>query len=54
MPKDPVDHTMDVQGFSAAIDACFTMHHFGHARASVVSGGAPSLAGLDSMRSQQG
>jgi enoyl-CoA hydratase len=50
MAKRAVNHTMDVQGYTTAIDACFDMHHFGHTRARVVTGGMPSLAGLSSMR----
>jgi enoyl-CoA hydratase len=50
MAKHAVNHTLDVQGFRTAIDACFDMHHFGHTRASVVTGGNPSLVGLSSMK----
>jgi enoyl-CoA hydratase len=50
MAKRAVNHTMDVQGYTTAIDACFDMHHFGHTRARVVTGGMPSLAGLSSMK----
>jgi enoyl-CoA hydratase len=54
MAKRAVNHTMDIQGYSTAIDSCFDMHHFGHTRARVVTGGVPSLAGLASMKKQQG
>lgn len=50
MAKRAVNHTMDVQGFSTAIDAVFDMHHLGHARARVATGGIPSLVGLDAMK----
>jgi enoyl-CoA hydratase len=50
MAKRAVNHTMDIQGYTTAIDACFDMHHFGHARAALVTGGMPSLAGLSSMK----
>ncbi len=50
MAKRAVNHTLDVQGFRTAIDSCFDMHHFGHTRASVVTGGTPSLVGLSSMK----
>jgi enoyl-CoA hydratase len=50
MAKRAVNHTLDVQGYTTAIDACFDMHHFGHTRARVVTGGMPSLAGLSSMK----
>jgi enoyl-CoA hydratase len=50
MAKRAVNHTLDVQGFTNAIDACFDMHHFGHTRARVATGGYPSLAGLTDMK----
>jgi enoyl-CoA hydratase len=50
MAKRAVNHTMDVQGYTTAIDACFDMHHFGHTRARTVTGGMPSLAGLSNMK----
>ena len=53
MAKRAVNHTVDVQGFTSAIEAAFDMHHFAHTRASVVTGGMPSLAGLSSMKDRQ-
>jgi enoyl-CoA hydratase len=50
MAKRAVNHTLDVQGYTTAIDSCFDMHHFGHTRAALVTGGMPSLAGLSSMK----
>lgn len=50
MAKRAVNHTLDIQGFKQAIDSCFDMHHYGHTRASVVTGGVPSLAGLSAMK----
>jgi len=50
MAKRAVNHTLDVQGYTTAIDSCFDMHHFGHTRARVLTGGMPSLAGLSSMK----
>ena len=50
MAKRAVNHTLDVQGFTTALEACFDMHHFGHTRARVITGGMPSLAGLSSMK----
>ena len=50
MAKRAVNHTLDIQGYTTAIDSCFDMHHFGHTRARVVTGGMPSLAGLSSMK----
>lgn len=50
MAKRAVNHTLDIQGYSAAIDSVFDMHHFGHTRARVMTGGYPSLMGLSSMK----
>jgi enoyl-CoA hydratase len=50
MAKRAVNHTLDVQGYTTAIDACFDMHHFGHTRARTLTGGMPALAGLSSMK----
>jgi enoyl-CoA hydratase len=52
MAKRAVNHTMDIQGYTNAIDSCFDMHHFGHTRARTLTGGTPSLAGLSSMKDQ--
>src|SRR5436190_3030079 len=53
MAKRAVNHTLDVQGFSTAIESCFDMHHFGHTRARVITGGMPALAGLAGMKEKQ-
>lgn len=50
MAKRAVNHTLDVQGFTAAIDAAFDLHHFAHTRAKTLSDGMPSLAGLAAMK----
>jgi enoyl-CoA hydratase len=50
MAKRAVNRTLDIQGYTNAIDAIFDMHHFGHARAALVTGGIPSLAGLHAMK----
>ena len=50
MAKRGVNHTLDVQGFSNALEAAFDMHHYGHTRARVVNNGYPSLAGLADMK----
>ena len=52
MAKRAVNHTMDIQGYSNAIDSVFDMHHFGHTRARVITGGMPALAGLTAMKKQ--
>ncbi len=44
----------DGQGFSTAVDSVFDMHHLGHARAALATGGAPSLAGLSAMKAHGG
>jgi len=54
MAKRSVNHTLDVMGFSTAIDSCFDMHHFAHTRAAVVTGGYPALAGLTDMKGKGG
>ena len=53
MAKRAVNHSQDVQGYTTAIDACFDMHHFGHTRARIVTGGYPSLAVLSEMKAEK-
>ncbi|MDD9946149.1 MAG: enoyl-CoA hydratase [Myxococcales bacterium] len=50
MAKRAVNHTLDLQGYTNSIDSIFDMHHFGHARAQVVTGGIPVLTGLAGMK----
>jgi enoyl-CoA hydratase len=50
MAKRAVNQTLDIQGYSAALEHGFDIHHFGHARARTVTGGKPSLAGLKIMK----
>jgi enoyl-CoA hydratase len=52
MAKRAVNQTLDIQGYTNSIDAIFDMHHFGHARAALVTGGYPSLAALAAMKSK--
>ena len=52
MAKRAVNQTLDIQGYTNSIDAIFDMHHFGHARAALVTGGIPSLAGLRAMQNK--
>jgi enoyl-CoA hydratase len=49
MAKRAVNRTLDIQGFSAAVDHCFDLHHFGHARAVTVTG-RPTFAGHTEMK----
>ncbi|HEY6531914.1 MAG TPA: enoyl-CoA hydratase [Acidimicrobiales bacterium] len=50
MAKRAVNRTLDIQGYSAALEYGFDLHHLGHARARGVTGGKPSLAGLKIMK----
>jgi enoyl-CoA hydratase len=50
MAKRAVNQTLDIQGYTSSIDAIFDMHQLGHARAALVTGGIPSLAGLNAMK----
>jgi enoyl-CoA hydratase len=51
MAKRAVNRTMDIQGFTAAIDSIFDMHHLGHTRASLLNdGGMSAIAGLSAMK----
>jgi enoyl-CoA hydratase len=50
MAKRAVNHTLDIQGYTNAIDSIFDMHHFGHTRARTVTGGMPALSGLAGMK----
>jgi enoyl-CoA hydratase len=52
MAKRAVNQTLDIQGYTNSIDTIFDMHHFGHARAALVTGGIPSLAGLGAMKAK--
>jgi enoyl-CoA hydratase len=52
MAKRAVNQTLDIQGYTNSIDAIFDMHHFGHARAALVTGGMPSLAALAAMKNK--
>jgi enoyl-CoA hydratase/carnithine racemase len=49
--KRAVNQTLDVQGFYAALQAVFDMHHTGHGNAISISG-YPILVGLDEMKAQ--
>jgi enoyl-CoA hydratase len=53
MAKRAINHSIDAQGFSTAIDACFDMHHLGHMRARIVTGGVPALVNLSTMKEKQ-
>jgi enoyl-CoA hydratase/carnithine racemase len=49
--KRAVNQTLDVQGFYAALQAVFDIHHTGHGNAISISG-YPILVGLDEMKAQ--
>lgn len=53
MAKKAVNHAMDVQGYTTSMDAIFDMHHLGHVRARVITGGYPSIAALGEMKDKQ-
>ena len=50
MAKRAVNRTLDAQGFSTAIEACFDMHHLGHSRALAITGDKIVLTGLSGMK----
>ena len=53
MAKRAVNLTLDIRGYTNAINAIFDMHHLGHARAALVTEDRiPSLAGLRAMQSK--
>jgi enoyl-CoA hydratase len=52
MAKRAVNRTLDIQGYSNSIDAVFDMHHIGHARAALVTGGIPALVNLSAMKNK--
>jgi enoyl-CoA hydratase len=52
MAKRAVNKTLDIQGYTAAVDACFDMHHLGHARAAFINNGIPALVNLDAMKNK--
>jgi hypothetical protein len=49
MAKRAVNQTLDIQGFTTAVQAVFDVHSVGHGNAFSVSGW-PVLLGLDGMR----
>ena len=50
MAKRAVNRTLDAQGFSTAIEACFDMHQLGHSRALAITGDKIVLTGLSGMK----
>ena len=50
MAKRAVNQTLDIQGFTAAVQAVFDMHQLGHGHA-VTATGFPVLMGLEGMKS---
>jgi hypothetical protein len=51
MAKRAVNQTLDIQGFTAAVQAVFDIHQLGHAHA-ISETGYPVLIGLDGMKSE--
>ena len=49
MAKRAVNRTLDIQGFSSAVDHCFDLHHMGHARATALTG-QPTFASHAEMK----
>lgn len=52
MAKRAVNHTLDVQGFTTAVNAVFEMHQLGHANA-LTETGWPVLVDLEKMKAAQ-
>lgn len=53
LAKRAVNQTLDVQGFTTAIQAVFDVHQLGHAHA-LAQCGYPVLVGLDEMKKEIG
>jgi enoyl-CoA hydratase len=51
MAKRAVNQTLDIMGFSAALEHGFDLHHYGHAR-SLTLGSRPTTAGLADMKAK--
>jgi enoyl-CoA hydratase len=51
MAKRAVNQTLDVQGFTTAVQAVFDIHQLGHGHA-LSEGGYPILVGLDAMKGE--
>ena len=51
MAKRAVNQTLDIQGFTSAVQAVFDIHQLGHAHA-ISETGYPVLVGLDGMKSE--
>jgi enoyl-CoA hydratase/carnithine racemase len=51
MAKRAVNQTLDIQGFTAAVQSVFDMHELGHGHA-ISETGWPVLVGLDAMKSE--
>ena len=49
--KRAVNQTLDVQGYYAALQAVFDIHHTGHGNAMSITG-YPILVGLDEMKAE--
>jgi hypothetical protein len=51
MAKRAVNQTLDIQGFTAAVQAVFDIHELGHGQA-ITETGFPVLVGLDAMKGE--
>jgi enoyl-CoA hydratase len=51
MAKRAINQTLDIQGFTSAVEAAFPLHQLGHGRA-ITESGYPVLVGLDGMKEQ--
>jgi enoyl-CoA hydratase len=49
MAKRAVNQTLDIQGFTSAVQAAFDLHQLGHGHA-ITESGYPVLVGLDAMK----
>lgn len=53
MAKRAINHTMDIQGYTTATEACVDRRHLCQARAAADTDGMPVLAGLTDMKNKQ-
>jgi hypothetical protein len=51
MAKRAVNQTLDIQGFTAAVQSIFDVHQLGHGHA-LTESGYPVMIGLDAMKTE--